>query len=192
MDLQPELAIESGLIKKNSMMAKCFTLLGNFLIRRSSKIISLDRFMTSYLVTRGANAENIIEVPPWPVSKGFYEGSREDNPFRVENNFGNRVVIMFSGNHAFVHPLETLLESSKTLSANDDILFAFVGGGVRKKDVTIFKDKNRKTNIIQLPFQPRSTFHISIASSDIQVVVMGDSQVGYKHPNKIYGAMFLG
>ena len=34
--------------------------------------------------------------------------------------------------------------------------------------------------------------HLSLGSADIQVVVLGDGQVGYTHPNKVYGALFLG
>ena len=66
------------------------------------------------------------------------------------------------------------------------------GGGVRKKEVTLYKSKHQLKNIVQHEFQPRSSFHISIAASDIQVVVLGEGQVGFTHPNKVYGAMFLG
>ena len=44
MDLQPELSISSGLIKSVSPSAFFFTRLGNYIIRNSSVIISLDRF----------------------------------------------------------------------------------------------------------------------------------------------------
>ena len=47
-------------------------------------------------------------------------------------------------------------------------------------------------NIIQLPFQPRNNIHNSLGASDIQVVILGDGQVGFTHPNKVYGAMYIG
>jgi hypothetical protein len=31
-----------------------------------------------------------------------------------------------------------------------------------------------------------------LSSADIQVVILGDGQVGYTHPNKVYGALFVG
>lgn len=46
MDLQPELSISSGLIKEGSFSANFFTRLGNYIIRNSTGVISLDRFMT--------------------------------------------------------------------------------------------------------------------------------------------------
>lgn len=192
MDLQPELSIASGVISEKSLFARTFTSLGNFAIRSSAGIFSLDRFMTRYLVSRGGDINRISEIPVWPVSESEYQGKRLDNPFRVESGFGEKSVVMFSGNHAYVHPMDTLLDACKNFGENTDLLFAFVGGGVRREQVSQYKEKYMLKNVLQFPFQPRSTFHISIAASDIQVVIMGDGQVGYTHPNKIYGAMFLG
>jgi len=191
MDLQPELSISSGLIKKDSLTARLFTFLGNYIIKNSNKVISLDRFMTKYLLSRGAK-NNLSTIPVWPVIDEVYHGNRMSNPFRLENNFGERIVIMYSGNHAYVHPLDTLLKTALRLQDNLNFLFVFVGGGVRKKDVTEFKNKYHLNNIIQLPFQPRENIHNSLGSSDIQVVILGDGQVGYTHPNKIYGALYIG
>jgi colanic acid biosynthesis glycosyl transferase WcaI len=192
MDLQPELSISSGLIRKNSLSAMFFTKLGNFIIQNATSIISLDRFMTNYLLARGAKKKSISTIPVWPVLDERYLGSRDSNPFRLENNFGDRVVIMYSGNHAYVHHLDTLLRAALELKDDRKFLFVFVGGGVRKKDVTDFKTKHHLENIVQLPFQPRENIHNSLGSADIHVVILGDGQVGYTHPNKVYGAMYIG
>jgi glycosyltransferase involved in cell wall biosynthesis len=192
MDLQPELSVSSGLIKKGSISAKFFTRIGNYIIRNSMTVISLDRFMTQYLYSRGARRDSVKTIAVWPVMEEAYKGSRMSNPFRIENDFGDRVVIMYSGNHAYVHQLDTLLEAAHILKENSRFLFVFVGGGVRKKDVTAFKVKYQLDNIVQLPFQPRENIHNSLGSSDIQVVILGNGQVGYTHPNKVYGAMYIG
>jgi colanic acid biosynthesis glycosyl transferase WcaI len=191
MDLQPELSISSGLIKNNSIVARFFTFLGNFIIEQSDTIVSLDRFMTSYLISRGAKENSIRTIPVWPVMVEKFNGDRMSNPFRVQNYFGDKIVVMYSGNHAYVHPLDTLLEAALKLRRNSEFLFVFVGGGVRKKDVTEFKKKYNLDNIIQLPFQPRENIHNSLSSSDIQVVILGEGQVGYTHPNKVYGALYV-
>ena len=191
MDLQPELSISSGLIKQNSYVARILLSIGNYIIKYSDKIISLDRFMTDYLISRGAKKNALITIPIWPVMNEKYNGCRLLNPFRIENNFGDKIVVMYSGNHSFVHPLDTLLETVLKLQHNLNFLFVFIGGGMRKNEVTAFKHKYNLNNIIQLPFQPRENIHISLGSSDIQVVILGDGQVGYTHPNKIYGAIYI-
>lgn len=192
MDLQPELSITSGLIKSGSVTAKVFTVLGNYVIRKADRIISLDRFMTDYLCSRGANRSMIKTIPVWPVLEKTYTGLRLKNPYRLENSFGDRVVIMYSGNHAFVHELDTLLQAALILKDKAKYIFVFIGGGVRKKEVTEFKLKHKLLNIMQLPFEPRDNIHNSLGSSDIQVVILGNGQVGYTHPNKVYGAIYIG
>jgi colanic acid biosynthesis glycosyl transferase WcaI len=192
MDLQPELAIASGLVKKNSFLARLLERIGNYIIRNADAIIVLDKYMRDYILKRGGNKEHIYIVPIWPAMEEKYEGSRMENPFRIENQFEERLVVMYSGNHSYVHPLDTLLNAILRLQSDPHFLFVFVGGGVRKKDVTAFVEEHELKNIIQLPYQPRENIHLSLGSSDVQVVIMGEEQVGFTHPNKIYGAMYLG
>jgi glycosyltransferase involved in cell wall biosynthesis len=164
----------------------------NYIGRNSDVIFALDRFMKSHLLDNGIEEDKIKVVPVWPPMSKLYEGSRMDNPFRIEHGFGDRIVIMYSGNHAIMHPLDTLLESALRLKDHPQFLFVFIGGGVRVSDVTDFKAKHQLDNIVQLPFQPREMIHLSLGSADIQVVILGEGQVGYTHPNKIYGAIFIG
>ena len=192
MDLQPELSIQSGLIKRDSLAAKILTFFGDYTFKNADKIIALDKYMKQYIMSRGGEEEKISVVPVWPVMAKVYEGARMDNPFRQEQQFGDKIVIMYSGNHSFVHPLDTVLKVAKELENDDRFLFVFIGGGVRKKDVTEFKKQHKLENILQLPYQPRENIHNSLGASDYQVVILGDGQVGYTHPNKIYGAMFIG
>ncbi len=192
MDLQPELSIASGLIKEKTMSARVLTNMGNYIIRRCDSIIALDKYMKDYLIKRGGSGGDIHIVPVWPAMEEVYTGDRMENPFRRSEGFGDKIVVMYSGNHSYVHPLDTLLQTALDLRDDPKFLFVFIGGGVRKKDVTAFKEKNALTNIVQLPYQPRNNIHNSLGAADIQVVIMGNGQVGYTHPNKIYGAIFIG
>ena len=193
MDLQPELAIASGMMRKGSFVARLTESIGNYIIRNADTVIVLDKYMREYLVKRGRIKGNLHIVPVWPViEKPDCGGRRENNPFRLENNFGERLVVMYSGNHSHIHPLTTLLQAVLKLRDDPDFFFVFIGEGVRKKDVTNFVLQHKLKNVVQLPYQPRNNIHNSLGSSDLQVVIMGENQVGYTHPNKIYGAMFIG
>lgn len=193
MDMQPELAIKSGFIKENSLLSRILIKLGNSILNNSFKIIVLDRFMKDYLIEKHQITNSKIEiVPVWPVIEKCYTGDRLENPFRRDHHFGDKIVIMYSGNHSYVHPLDTLLNIARELKNDNMFLFVFIGGGVRKKDITEFKRQYNLENIIQLPYQPREKIQLSLGSSDIQVVILGDNLVGFTHPNKIYGALFIG
>jgi glycosyltransferase involved in cell wall biosynthesis len=192
MDLQPELAIASGILRKGSIPARILTGLGDIVFRRADRIVALDRFMKEYIHGRGADPVKISVLPVWPVMNEVYAGPRSSNPFRVEYGFGDKLVVMYSGNHSVVHPLDTLLEAALRLRDDPRFLFVFIGGGVRKREVTAFRDRHGLENIRQLPYQPREKIHISLAAADFHVVVQGEGVVGFTHPNKIYGAMFIG
>ena len=191
MDVQPDLAFESGVLERYSVRGRILSFFSTATLRAAKRVVVLDRHMMNHVAKFGVPLDRIHALPVWPVSEGFYDGDRLKNPFRVEHDYGNKVVIMYSGNHAWVHPLDTLLEASHLLRNDDRFLFSFIGGGIRVQDVSDHRLANGGANIVQHEFQPRASFHISIAASDIQVVIMGDSQVGYTHPNKIYGALLL-
>ena len=192
MDLQPELAIAAGYLKREGLITKVLFHLGDYIFKRSELIITLDKYMAEHIIKRGGAQKNIKIVPVWPVMYEVYEGDRLKNPFRLEYSFGNKIVIMYSGNHSVMHPLDTLLNAALKLKDDFRFIFVFIGGGVRRQDVKNFKTKNKLTNILQLPYQPRDKIHLSLGSADVHVVIQGNGCTGYTHPNKIYGAMYIG
>jgi colanic acid biosynthesis glycosyl transferase WcaI len=192
MDLQPELSIVSGMITKNSIAARLLERMSNRVFHKADHVFALDIYMKKHIEAKLGHNHTVSVTPLWPVIDKSCEGSREDNPFRREHGFGNKIVVMYSGNHSFVHPLGDLLQVAMNLRHHPQFIFVFIGSGVRKKEVSEFREKHALDNIVQLPFQPRESTHISLGAADFQVVVLGNGQVGYTHPNKIYGALFLG
>jgi colanic acid biosynthesis glycosyl transferase WcaI len=192
MDMQPELSIVAGYIKKDSKNAKILQSLNDYILNKADKVIVLDRYMATHVQKRTNTDNKKIEVIPlWPVMDKVYAGDRLDNPFRLNNGFGDKFVIMYSGNHSVMHPISTLLDTALQLKENEDFLFVHIGGGIRLMEVIEFKKTNNLSNITILPHQPRELIHLSIGSSDIQVVTMGEGCVGFTHPCKIYGALFV-
>jgi colanic acid biosynthesis glycosyl transferase WcaI len=193
MDLQPELSIVANYIKDGSKAAQLLQKRGDYIFKFSDKIITLDSFMKKHVINRIGEVENKVDIiPVWPVLNELYEGARLSNPFRIQNNFKDKIVIMYSGNHSVMHPLTTLLDAAIILRDDPRFLFVHIGGGVKLDEVIEYKEKYKLKNILTLPYQPRKNIHISLGSSDIQVVSLGEGCIGYTHPNKIYGSMFVG
>jgi colanic acid biosynthesis glycosyl transferase WcaI len=192
MDLQPELAILSGYLNRKSYLAQILLGMSDYVYKKSDLIITLDRYMAEHIKKRGASVSRIKIIPAWPVMYDIYAGERLENPFRIEHGLADKVVIMYSGNHSVMHPLDTLLNAALDLRDDPRFLFVFVGGGMRRRDVTDFVERHVLTNIIQLPLQGRGNIHLSLSSADIHVVVLGNGCTGYTHPSKIYGAMAIG
>lgn len=192
MDLQPELSIAANYIKENSLSANTLQKMGDYIFKHSDTIVTLDKYMRQHILQRVNTKAEIKIIPVWPVMEKVYSEDRIKNPFRIDNNFGNKIVIMYSGNHSVMHPLDTLLEAAKILKDNPRFLFVHIGGGIRINDVRKCKEQFNLENICLLPYQPRELIHLSLGAADLQVVILGDNCVGYTHPNKIYGAMYIG
>jgi len=191
MDLQPELAIAAGMLTRGSLAARALKKLSTSVFRRADRIVALDSYMAQYIRERGTRPGALAVLPVWPVMQKEWSGARLENAFRTSTGLGDRFVIMYSGNHAVVHPLDTLLEAARLLRDDNRFLFVFIGGGVRVAEVTRFRERHALSNVRQLPYQPREAIHQSLSAADLHVVVLGDGQVGFTHPNKVYGAMFL-
>lgn len=192
MDLQPELSYATGILREGSIVGIVLNYLNRLTVKNSKKIIALDKDMKKYLISKGAKKSNTYSIPVWQVMEKVYKGDRLSNPFRIKNNFDNKIVIMYSGNYGNAHPVDCLLETAKLLRNENSFLFVFVGGGTQYDNVKYYKDKLKCRNIIQLPYEPRENIHISLASADFHAVVLNENTVGFTHPNKIYGAMFVG
>jgi colanic acid biosynthesis glycosyl transferase WcaI len=190
MDLNPDEAIAAGWLRENSITAKGLIAAQAFSIRKSDKVIVLDRFMQERVRTSSSTA-SIVVIPPWPHDWVAYDKKGRES-FRYQHGLTDKFVIMYSGNHSPCHPLDVLLESAQELQHEDNFVFAFVGGGSEFSKVKKFASDRGLRNIITLPYQPKEQLSSSLSAADLHVVVMGNPFVGIIHPCKVYNILALG
>jgi hypothetical protein len=99
---------------------------------------------------------------------------------------------MYSGNHSPSNPLDTLLAATLRFRDDPGVRFAFVGGGIGKREVEAHIRQHNLTNVVSLPYQPIANLRHSLSAADVHVVSLGGDMVGIIHPCKIYGAMAAG
>ena len=192
MDLNPDQMIEMGWIKPSSPIVKIFNWFNRRILRRSSGIVVLDRFMAERVLRKADVKDKLTVMPPWPHEGHLEVVAHEDNPFRKEHGLDGKFVIMYSGNHSVCTPLRTVLDAALTLQDDPRLVFMFIGDGTGKREVDDTIAEHRPNNIRSLPYQPLSQIKYSLSAADVHLVVVGPSEVGVRHPCKIYGAMALG
>ncbi|HEX8915083.1 MAG TPA: glycosyltransferase family 4 protein [Humisphaera sp.] len=201
MDLNPDQLIALGKLQPAAPAARVLEAINRFILRRSRLIVALDRFMAGRLEQRMPLRDRLLVMPPWPhedhiagddAADSIRPANREDNPFRRQHGLTGKFVVMYSGNHSPSNPLGTLLDAAERFRDDPTLRFAFVGGGLGKKEVEERVRDRKLTNIVSLPYQPIEDLRHSLAAADAHVVSLGGDMVGIIHPCKIYGAMAAG
>lgn len=192
MDFNPDEAIAAGWLKADSVTAKFLERLSRFSLQRASWIIALDRFMRDRIVAKGIAPERIAVIAPWSQDQDVRFNAVGREQFRNAHGIQNKYVVMYSGNHSPVHPLDTLMQAAEVLRADESVVFCFVGGGSEFKRVQKWTETGKRQNVRCLPYQPLDKLSASLSAADAHVVVMGDAMLGLVHPCKIYNMLAVG
>lgn len=191
MDVNPDQMVVAGKARADSIPVKVFDWINRQTLRRASAVVVLDTYMAGRIAAKGPVDGKMHVVPPWPPDDSLGSQPGAGEAFRRAHGLEGKFVVMYSGNHALQHPLDTLLAAARSLAADPSVVFVFIGGGAGKAAVDRAVAEGAG-NIVSLPFQPLAEIGESLAAADVHVVTMGDEVVGIVHPSKIYGAMAVG
>jgi colanic acid biosynthesis glycosyl transferase WcaI len=191
MDFNPDEAIAAGWMRAESAPARILERMSRFSLREADCNVALDRFMRDRIAAKGIASEKIAVIPPWSHDDNVCFDSVGRGRFRKAHGLEGKFVVMYSGNHSPVHPLDTLLEAAEKLRDNPEIVFCFVGGGSGFERVKQWA-RDGKGNALCFPYQPLEQLGASLSAADAHVVVMGDRFVGLVHPCKIYNILRIG
>jgi len=191
MDLNPDEAIAAGWLRPKSITARLLSHLMLYSLRRSERIVVLDRFMQERIRSKGIAGDKIDVIPPWSHDDQVCFDPEARQRFRSRHGLADKFVVMYSGNHSPCHPLDTLLAAAERLADRPEIVFLFVGGGTEfRKPLAL--ERGGAPNIRCLPYQPREELAGSLSAADLHVVVMGSAFVGIVHPCKLYNILAVG
>lgn len=191
MDLNPDQMVAARKLSSRSWAARCFDWMNRVTLARSCSVIVLDRYMRDRILAKRDIAGKLHVVPPWSPEEAARPRPSQFNTFRARHNLNDSFVVMYSGNHALQHPMDTLLAAAGKMQGDESVRFVFIGGGAGKAIVEQ-RIADGASNLMSLPFQPLETIGDSLSAADVHVVSMGDEVVGIVHPCKIYGAMAIG
>lgn len=145
MDLNPDQAVALGVFGAKHPFVLAMDWLNRRILKRANTVIALDRFMEARLLAKLGLAESsinhqllknpILVLPPWPMGQHVSSVVHAENWFRKEQGWADKFVVMFSGNHSWVHPLTTILDAAERLKDDPRFLFVFIGGGKGKQAV---------------------------------------------------------
>ena len=185
MDLNPDEAIAVGWLQEGGVPAHILEGLSRWSLRAADAVIVLDAYMKERVVAKGIVPEKIATVPIWMHGDVHFDaGGRER--FRRRHALFDKFVVMYSGNHTPVHPLDTLVEAAALVRDDPRIHFCFVGGGIEWRKLRQRAQAESWPNATFLGYQPFEALSASLSAADVQAVTMGEAFIGIVHPCKVY------
>jgi putative colanic acid biosynthesis glycosyltransferase WcaI len=189
-DIVPESVIAAGELSNRVVISllRRSTRLG---FRGATRIVSIGRDMNERLRDMGVPNEKIVTITNW------YDGSLVSpldgpNRFREEHDWGDRFVVMHSGNLGMGQDLEMLIDAAEILRDDPNVLVAIVGEGMHKSAVQRAARDRRLPNVEFLPFQPVERLEESLGAADVHVVSHRRGMEGFQVPSKLYGILAAG
>jgi colanic acid biosynthesis glycosyl transferase WcaI len=163
--------------------------LRNYVFKRAEQNIVIGSRMFDYLVNLGVSAKNISLIENWSNGDEIYPVSATDNNFRKDWGLEGKFVIGYSGNLGIAHDISTILTVISTLRFNKNILFLFVGSGVRLDIVKKYVEEQKLNNVLFKPFQDLSSLSMTLCVPDIHWVTLNPNMEGFIVPSKFYGIL---
>jgi colanic acid biosynthesis glycosyl transferase WcaI len=191
LDIFPEGLVRLRKVSKHNILIRFWQYLFILSLKKSMKIVVIGRDMKEWLRDVCQYALTKTEyIPLWQDEKLISPSEYHQNAFVIENNLIGKFVVQYSGNMGLWNEMNTM---GKAVRENlRDIVFMFVGGGMRKKELLDVISTNDLGNVIIMPFQPNEKFNTILTACHVGLVTMRDKLEGMAVPSKIYGIMAAG
>lgn len=189
-DLFPQSVIERGALK-NSFLVYFFKAMERFVYRKVDQISVHSAGNRDFVVSKGANHDNVIVIPNWADINEVRPSSKH-NQFSEKYNLNNKFVVSYAGIMSPPQGLDVIIDCAHILRENSDIVFLMVGDGL-EKDRLIDRAKHLNLNNIQfIPMQPKNVYPDILASSDVCLVTLRKDKLTPVVPGKLIRIMSSG
>ena len=186
-DLYPDIARVTGGVRSRLLLRLLES--GNRMAYEAAdRIVVLGRDMGDRVIAKGVPPERVAVVPDWVDCERI--APLESNPFRVE--FGDKFVVMYSGNLGLSQQLEVVLSAADRLRDDQRVVFVFIGEGARKPWLMRRAEALNLPNVMFLPYRPKDQLAQSLGAADLHLIPLSAGTTGCLVPSKIYGILAAG
>ncbi len=184
MDVYPDVAVDLGHLRRNSLLHKAIGWLADWSRQQANGVVALGECMRDRLIARGVSPEKIIVIHNWADSRQIQ--------VRPENRDRTSLEIVYSGNLGLAHESDTIIAAIAHLRDDPRFHFTFIGGGSRREQLARFVTESEISSVTLRPYVPRVDLTDTLGSGDIGLVTQRDDCCGSVVPSKVYGLMAAG
>ena len=194
MDVFPEMAAATGLLRRESLPYRLWDALSRFAYRRSSRITVLGRCMKEVVGGKLGTSTAPVVLPNWADGDEIHplEPDTENRFFRKYPELRGKFIVQYSGNFGRFHDFETILQAAKRLERRENIRFVLIGHGAKQAMLEREIAVRGLDNVVLLPFQPQQDLLHSLAAQDVALVTLESGTEGLCVPSKFYPILAAG
>ncbi|MBI5975584.1 glycosyltransferase family 4 protein [Staphylococcus canis] len=187
-DIAPDNAIKTGATRRGSVIDKLMTYINKHVYQNASQVVVLGTEMKRYLIENGISQkpETIKVIPNW-YDETQINHQRIQNPEFKALRDQYQKVILYSGNMGQLQDMDTILNMTKAIKDNPDILTIFCGHGKKFAQVEAFIQKHQLKHVKLYEFLTGTDYSDVLTMADVCIVSLVKEGIGLGVPSKNYG-----
>ncbi|PGF17163.1 glycosyltransferase WbuB [Natrinema sp. CBA1119] len=195
-DLYPDQPVELNYIKEGDIIDRVWGFLDRQALLAAKNVVALGPVMKERICQNAGpkfNSSKVKIIHNWEDEEFIQPQDKENNWFSQEHDLVEPFTILYSGNIAHFHDLETVVEAAAEFE-DEDVQFLIIGEGDNKETIVSRAEKLglRGGTVRFLPYQPRADLPYSLTSADVSVVTVKKGFEGVCVSSKLYTAMAAG
>lgn len=193
MDLQPDLSVAIGLLHPRRLATRVLSWSSTASLRGADGIIVIGRCMAEEMGRLGIASERIHLIPNWADERQISPIDHQVNQLRRDQGWEDKFVVAYAGNIGLPQHFDDALSVAEELRGRPEIVFTFIGEGLRKEWLAQEVNRRRLENVALFPFlHERLPLSHILSAGDVHLVSLKESCTGKAVPSKAYAAMAAG
>ncbi|MBL8130806.1 MAG: glycosyltransferase family 4 protein [Anaerolineae bacterium] len=190
-DLWPESAVETGVLRADSLLVRLAIPVERWAYRDAAQIVGMTEGVVAGIRRAGADPDKISLITNGVDLARFRPGAGDRRALR--DRFGippDQIVALHVGNMSTTYDFAPILESAAVLP---EIAFLFVGSGTQEPALRAEASERALSNIHFAGVLPHDQMPDAWAAGDLCLISMGDHGLSYgTRPAKLYEALASG
>jgi glycosyltransferase involved in cell wall biosynthesis len=191
MDVYPEVAVELGVMRRNSAATRAVARLSRAVLDRADAIVALDDSMRDRLIAAGGDRSRIEVIDNWCDGASVRPTAAESNALRRELGLQGVFTVSYSGNMGIGHDFDTLL-GAMWLLRNEEVHWLLIGDGPQRARLQAEVRALDVRRVTWLSYQQRAALPVTLTAADASLVCLGAGLGGLLVPSKLYGILAAG
>jgi colanic acid biosynthesis glycosyl transferase WcaI len=190
-ELYPETYITMGAMEKDSTVARFLFRIERIVYRTAHALTPICNIFAEDVIAKDIPSEKVHVIPNF-VDVDFLKPDPKDNPLAQELGLVDKYVVLYAGNIGLSQSFDTLLDAAERLQDESRIVVMIVGDGARRDEIENMVKTRKLTNVVMLPYQPRSRVPDIYATADAGLVPLTKGTARTTLPSKLYTIMSTG